>query len=49
MEIKATRESFENWFSELFANREASSYKRSIMKLESRWKRVIEQNDAYLT
>jgi len=45
----ATRESCENWLSEFFANREASFYKRGIMKLSSRWERVIEQNGAYLT
>ena len=45
----ATRESCENWLSEFFDNREASFYKRGIMKLASRWELVIEQNGAYLT
>ena len=31
----ATRESCENWLSDFFDNREASFYKRSIMKLAS--------------
>ncbi|KAM8707581.1 hypothetical protein ACLKA7_014675 [Drosophila subpalustris] len=45
----ATRESCENWLSEFFGNREASFYKRGIIKLASRWELVIEQNGAYLT
>ena len=45
----ATRESCENWLSEFFDNREASFYKRCIMKLASRWELAIEQNGAYLT
>ncbi len=45
----STRESCENWLSEFFDNREASFYKRGIMKLASRWELVIEQNGAYLT
>ena len=45
----ATRESSENWLSEFFDNREASFYKRGIMKLASCWELVIEQNGAYLT
>ena len=45
----ATRESCENLLSEFFDNREASFYKRGIMKLASRWEVVIEQNGAYLT
>ena len=45
----ATRESYENWLFEVFDNREASFYKRGIMKLASRWELVIEQNGAYLT
>jgi len=45
----ATRKSCENWLSELFANREASFYKRGIMKFVSRRERIIEQNGAYLT
>ena len=45
----ATRESCENWLSEFFDNREASFYKRGIMKLASRWELVIEESGAYLT
>jgi len=44
----ATRESCENWLSEFFANRVSSFFKRGIMKLASRWERIIEQN-AYLS
>ena len=45
----ATTQSCENWLSEFFDNREASFYKRGIMKLASRWELVIERNGAYLT
>jgi len=45
----ATRESCENWLSEFLANREASLYKRVIMKLAPRCDRIIKQNGAYLT
>ena len=38
-----TRESCENWLSEFFDKREASFYKRGIMKLASRWELLIEQ------
>ena len=45
----ASLEACENWLSEFFANRGKSFYERGIMKLDSRWQQVIEQNGAYLT
>ena len=45
----ASLEVCENWLSEFFANRGKGFYEGGIMKLDSRWQQVIDQNGAYLT
>ena len=45
----ASLEACENWLPAFFANRCKGFYERGIMKMDSRWQQVIEQNGAYLT
>uniref|UniRef100_A0A0K2UG07 Histonelysine Nmethyltransferase SETMARlike [Ceratitis capitata] n=1 Tax=Lepeophtheirus salmonis TaxID=72036 RepID=A0A0K2UG07_LEPSM len=44
----ASIEACENWLSQFFSNRDKDFYEKGIMKLDSRWQQVIEQNGAYL-
>jgi histone-lysine N-methyltransferase SETMAR len=44
-----TREACENWLAEFFASKNQNFYERGILKLESRWRHVIEQNGVYFS
>ncbi|XP_025155140.1 histone-lysine N-methyltransferase SETMAR-like [Harpegnathos saltator] len=44
----ASREAGENELVKFFTNRDEDFFNRGIMKLPSKWTKVMEQNDAYL-
>ena len=45
----ASREACQNRLSQFFVNRDKGFYEIGIMKLQSKWQQVVEQNGAYLS